>query len=355
MARYHIPGIPLIGPGGLRGLTRASEFVTMPRAPVGFLRNSGPRHLVPSASTSPGRPSAIPPPFARTRHLVPPGAPRRLRFYDAPVSSFPFPRLTPPSPPPPSPLRFTYWETPSLSKQGVRRAYINRRLPTFPSPSRIPLPVPKPLLQGAPRKHVTFAVPVARSFEDALCEPAAPTPCKPRAPRPRLCFDRARAPASPSVRGGSCTRRSASSLRSILVRSADKPVDEVRVKKSVRFGGVAVHDVDYWIDRKRHVFFDGGLWKMGRLQGWRVTTQPNSESDGEEFQGYTMWGHDHSNLNYHTNMPRCHNLGCRWQEIAEVYKQFARQGLQLGDRHDLIMFAWSELREREREKGRWLL
>lgn len=128
------------------------------------------------------------------------------------------------------------------------------------------------------------------------------------------------------------------------------------MKKSVRFGDVAVHDVDYWIDRKTHVFFDGGLWKMGRLQGWRVTPLDKPNEDGELEKYVTMWGSDHSNLYYHTNTgKKCHNAGCHWSSIAFVYKSYMRQGVHLWDRHDLVLYAWSELRERERQKGHWLL
>ncbi|QKX54485.1 uncharacterized protein TRUGW13939_01572 [Talaromyces rugulosus] len=342
MPRYpHIPGIPLMGPGGLRGLTRASEFVTMPRAPVHFLKNVGPRPVVPSAIPRP------PAPFARARPLVAPGAPRRLAFRDAPVDPVSFPRLVPAAPPtpPPSPLRFTYWETPSLSKEGVRRAYINRRLPSFsPSPSSIP--VPKRFLQGAPRKHAAFSVSAfAPSLEDALREPAPPTPCKPKSVRIAV--------SAPTPRSGMCSRRSASSLRSILVQS--RPADEVRVKKSVRFGDVAVHDVDYWIDRKSND--DRGLWKMGRMQGWRVIPLSEPDEDGLWNRYMSMWGNSdhHSSLYYHIGMPKCTNPGCHWEEIAQVYRAFLRKGVSLWDRHDLILYAWSELRERERQKGRWLL
>jgi hypothetical protein len=130
------------------------------------------------------------------------------------------------------------------------------------------------------------------------------------------------------------------------------------VKKSVRFGDVAVHDIDYWIDRKRHVFDDGGLYRMmGTLQGWRVTplAEPNEDRELERYM--TMWSSSalHCTLYYHIGMPHCTNHGCHWNEIGEVYRAFLRKGVSLWDRHDLILYAWSELRERERQKGRWLL
>ncbi|KAH8703325.1 hypothetical protein BGW36DRAFT_369160 [Talaromyces proteolyticus] len=353
MARYPlIPGIPFVASGGLIGLTRASAFVTMPRGPVQFHK------------TTVSRP---PPPLPRPASLLPaiPGAPRRVAFRDACVSAIPFPALVRPAPcppsPPASPLRYTVWCSPSVSKTGVRRAFINRRLPPFsPPPSRIPLPLPRPqrLLPAAPRKYGFVASPIP-SFDAALAEPALPSPCKRSVPPtravgiPATCrkvhFAQDASPAT--LARGDDARRSASSLRSILVRS--RP-DKVRAKKSVRFGDAVSHDVDYWIDRKKHVFNDGGLWMMGRLQGWRVTPLDTPDADGETEKYMTMWGHDHSSLHYHTKMPPCKH-GCSWGSIVKLASAYHLSGVYLWNDHDVLLRAWSETREWKRERGWWCL
>ncbi|OKL61695.1 hypothetical protein UA08_02395 [Talaromyces atroroseus] len=349
-ASLHIPGIPYMGSGIVLGrLSRASAFLALPRSPVKFRRNIRYREL-PSTP-----PSKLPRPCVS-------GAPHRRRFRAAPASAVPFPSIAraKPATPPPSPPRYCVWPTPSMSKNGVSRALLNRVLePATPPPSRIPVRVPLrscissiPSCPGAPRKKVGFANPLTRSFAHVFPSPS-PRPSRltfawrntPVAPAPPV-------PTRPSVLQKLVGSRSASPLRSILVRSRS---DEVRAKKGVRFGDVAVREVDYWVDRKEHVFFDGGLWALGRLQGWRVTPLDTPDEDGETEKYMTMWGHDHSSLYYHTHMPPCPHAGCVWAKISRMALHYKSKGIYLFDDHEKLLALWSEVRGVARDRGHWKL
>lgn len=345
----HIPGIPYLkGPCGLGRLTAASAFLQLPRSPVKFRQNKRSRTL----------PST---PASRLPRRVVPDAPRRSRFQAAPVASaIPFPYIAKFKPRSSSPPRFCVWTTPSMSKNGVTRALQNRRFnPSSPEPSRIPVSVniqsalPAIPCPPAPRKRVNFV-----NLVTAAIPSDAFSPSKAKASR-RTFFRNPERVARANLYARLADARksivgcSANPLRSILVRPDS---DKVRVKKGVRFGSTEIREVDFWIDRKRNVFQDGGLWKMGRLQGWRVTPLDTPNEDGETEKYMTMWGHDHSSVYYHhTDEPECPHEGCLWQAIARFARYCRRKKRNLGCEGENLLPYWSEYRQRARDEGYDLL
>ncbi|EEA25048.1 hypothetical protein TMatcc_011286 [Talaromyces marneffei ATCC 18224] len=349
MPSSHIPGIPYLqGPSVLGRLTTASAFLQLPRSPVKFRPNERSRALL---ST----------PASRLPRRIAPAAPRRRRFQAAPVASaIPFPSLAKFKPRSSSPPRYCVWTTPSMSKNGVTRALQNRRFnPSSPEPTRIPvsasirsaLPViPCP---PAPRKRVDFVNPVTATVPSNVASPSKVKASRRTFFRNPERVARANLYASLVEAHKSIVSRSAKPLRSILVRPDS---DKVRAKKGVRFGSTEIREVDFWIDRKRNVFQDGGLWKMGRLQGWRVTPLETPNEDGETEKYMTMWGHDHSSVYYHhPDEPECTHEGCLWQAIALFARYCRRKKKDLGCEGENLLRHWSEYRQRARDEGYDLL
>lgn len=350
----HIPGLPYMrGTGTLSRLTAASAFLQLPRGPVHFKRNARARDI----------PST---PACKLPRRVKPDAPRRPTDQAPPVArAIPFPSLSrfkPPSPSPSAPVRYCVWTTPSMSKNGVSRAFQNRRFnPSSPEPSRIPisLAVPsrfaRPMIPcpSAPRKRANVINPMtATQFTTILSPTEAKASRRVFSPTPDTAV-RARLYAKLANVRKQMDGRSASPLRSILVRSHS---DKSATKKGVRFGSAEVREVDFWIDRKRNVFQDGGLWKMGRLQGWRVTPLATPDDDGETEKYMTMWGHGHTSLYYHSgDVPECPHEGCVWGAIYRFVKFCKRKRLNLGCDGENIMPLWNAYRQRARELGHDLL
>lgn len=348
-------------PCALTGLTEACAFRPFPRGPVRFreVSSSAPFHL-----SSP-RPS-------------PPPAPRRPAFKHISIR-------------PPSPPRFMPLRSASASKSGVTQTPLNRFIAR---PSRIPVPVRNlasneaqaekraPSAPGPERSNVevhakrrkarenrnqpwrqtarpTMHTTADSDTENSVCLP--PLPCPPV--RPRV-GDKAAA---------STERARASPLKGILAKSSEeakakpkkrvhfspvpvKPSDEAKEKpeKRVRFSdSVRVHNVSFWIDRKKHVF-DNGLRLLGRLQGWRVTPLEKPDEDGETEHYMTIWGHDHSNLHYHRGVVQCPQPGCVWSRIARFEARLAASGVRLPESADVVR-AWSVGREKIRQRGGWRL
>lgn len=341
----HIPGIPYVkGPSVLSRLTTASAFLQLPRSPVKYRPNERARAL----------PST---PASRLPRRIAPDAPCRRRFQAAPVASaVPCPYLAKFKLRCSSPPRYCRWPTPSMSKNGVSRALQNRRFnPSSPEPTRIPvsvnirsaLPViPCPL---APRKRVNFVDTRAAAVPSDAVSPSKAVVSRRTFFRNPERVARAILYARLADARKSIVSRSANLLRSILVR-ADS--DKARPKKSVRFGSTEIREVDFWIDRKRNVFQDGGLWAMGRLQGWRVTSLETPNEDGETEKYMTMWGHDHSSMYYHhPDDPECPHEGCLWQAIARFARRCRRKRINLGCEGEKLMRLWSEYRQRARDEG----
>ncbi|RAO68100.1 uncharacterized protein BHQ10_004112 [Talaromyces amestolkiae] len=344
MPSSHIPGIPYVkGPSVLGRLTAASTFLQLPRSPIRYRQNEHSRAL----------PST---PDSRLPRRIAPGAPHRRRFQAAPVASaIPFPSLLDKfKPRSSSPPRRCVWNSPSMSKNGVSRALQNRRFnPSSPEPTRIPVSVnirsalPVIPCPSAPRKRVRFVDTTATSSD-------AVSPSKARSSR-RTFFRNPERVARVNLYARlaearkSIVSRSANPLRSILVRPDS---DKVRPKKGVRFGSTEIREVDFWIDRKRNVFRDGGLSAMGRLQGWRVTPLETPDEDGETEKYMTMWGHDHSSVYYHhPDDPECPHEGCLWQAIARFARRCRRKKQDLGSEGENLLRLWSEYRQRARDEG----
>lgn len=341
----HIPGIPYVkGASVLGRLTTASAFLQLPRNPVRYRPNA-------LFSALPSTPAS------RLPRRIAPGAPRRHHFKAAPVASaISFPTLVKFKPRSSSPPRYCVWNTPSMSKNGVTRALQNRRFnPSSPEPTRIPVSVnvqsARPVIPcpPAPRKKASFV-----DTKTAVIPSDAVSPSRAKVSRRTLFrkpenVARANLYARLAAARKSIVSRSADPLRSILVRPGS---DKVRSKKGVRFGSTEIREVDFWIDRKRNVFQDGGLWAMGRLQGWRVTPLKTPNEDGETEKYMTMWGHDHSSMYYHhPDDPECPHEGCLWQAISRFARRCRRKKTNLGPEGENLMPLWSEYRQRARDEG----
>ncbi|EED18919.1 conserved hypothetical protein [Talaromyces stipitatus ATCC 10500] len=334
MSSLRIPGIPYMrGPRGLGRLTAASAFLQLPRSPVKFRRNV--------------RTCDIPStPVCKLPRRITPDAPRRRGFQATPATSaIPFPSHAPSKPP--SPTRYCVWPTPSMSKNGVSRALQNRSYnPSSPLPSRIPVAVdirsalPVIPCPSALRKRVNFVNPMTAIHANDGSPVKAKSSRRTYHPKPEL-VARTRLYLKLAQIRKSMVSRSANPLRSILVRPGS---EKVAKKKGVRFGPTLIREVNYWIDRKRNVFQDGGLWQMGRLQGWRITPLSTPNEDGETEKYMTMWGHDH-------NVIECPHEGCVWGSIALFVKYCRLKRMDLGCEGENLMPLWSAYRQKARDAG----
>lgn len=340
-----IPGIPLSrGFSGLSGLTEACAFKSMPRGPVKFRENPA---FVPLRKSPP-----LPPTPAAPRHV----AFRRVKVL------------------PPPPPRFSTWQTVSMAKSGVTRAQVNRVI--APSPSQVLPRIPVRAKAPSPKKDSSRARDHLRVSESS--EPSLPAPCtKVRASVarpshislstasavPRLDArrtarqDRSRPwvqetqSSTARATAKSTARQTDTAPRSILVKpqgTTKKP------KKCVQFGDVTVHKVNFWIDRKRDIFNDGGSYKLGRLQGWRVTPLSKPDEDGLTEHFMTKWGHDHSTLWYHESDKSCGQADCAWNNIALVRHKLVQAGFRGFENHEIIA-TWNGMREKIREYGGFAL